>query len=894
VRLSPFIARDAQLAALGRDLKAAEARGGRVGLVVGEPGIGKSRLLDEFARLNRRRALVLSARGSPISTASPFSVFAEALESHLRHLTAAQMAALCPARLGDLREVLPSVEIALPSGPDVSRLRVLEAFRCLLEELASSRPLVLLLDDLHQADPSSWELLNYLGRNPPAAPVLILGAMRQAEVLDVPQLAGQVATLLRDQLAAELRLPPFDLGQVGEIADRVLPGPGDPDLGRWLFSRARGNPLYTIALLAELADDPSRRVVPVSVKESVRLALRELTPGSRAVVEAAAVIGHSFDLAAILAMVPAAGSDDLDHLVAKNLIAESPRPGVPGYDFVHPVVQEAMYSELGPARRRELHLLAARELAGAPLATRAYHVGLGALPGDVGALDLLRDAAREAERSQAHREALVHLQRALELASPGARAQRRQLLDEVAWQAGAVGDHVAGIAALGVLRPLVENDPAELARTHARLASFLATGAGDMAAAEQHARAAIDLLSKNGLEKLLAAPLNELAWIHGEDGDLARQARESLAAADLARQHGPEEVLMHALGCRGHALALMGDSDGALSALGESCAMARAAGDRAQTGWHTGVLAEALFCAGRMEDASELLDELLEGEQNPSDVAYDSRARLNWFLGRWEQSLADARMVQALQPSTPSIHSAWALSLAGMLLIGMGRSEAAAPFLAQGDRIYRGRDFYIFSAWNDWATGHADWFRGDLDSAVLRLQRSVSRLETMGASAAAAQVLPDVAQIERARGRDGEADAWELRARAAAPPGVDWFDIPIRRARALEDGAGRASGPQRREALAAAARVYAALPSPFEERRIIARLRGSGPAGRREALRAGSLTNREGAVAQLAASGWSTREIATRLGIGERTVETHLSHVYAKLGIAGRHDLAAG
>jgi predicted ATPase len=197
VRPVPFVGREQQLQFLDGELERAQTLG-RVALMVGEPGIGKSRLLNELGRRNSRRVTVLSARGSPVSTAIPFSVFVEAIESHLRRLDPAEVLELGGRRLVDLKEIFPSIAVALETthDPIPSRLRILEAIRSLLEALAASRPVILAIDDLHQADPSSWECLNYLSRNPPAARVLIVAAVRSEELFGHPQLAGLVATLL--------------------------------------------------------------------------------------------------------------------------------------------------------------------------------------------------------------------------------------------------------------------------------------------------------------------------------------------------------------------------------------------------------------------------------------------------------------------------------------------------------------------------------------------------------------------------------------------------------------------------------------------------------------------------------------------------------------------------
>lgn len=836
-------------------------------LVVGEAGIGKSRLLQEFAARERRHAHCLAGRGSPMSTSLPFSVLVEALESRLRRLPATRLQELTGPRLSDLAHLLPSAAFALGGVKDPpSRLHVFEALRALLEALATERQLVLLLDDLHQADRASWEAINYLGRNPPAAGVLVVAAIRPDELFSIPELAALIATLIKDGLASEIRLAPLDPDSVAALARRTLPETTPGDAAAWLYARARGNALYTVALLDDLALDPARRVVPIGVQERVRITLMELSQRSRDVLEAAAVIGHWFALDSILATVSGIGAEDMGELVRRGLLVEIRRQNIPGYDFAHPLVQESIYSELGAARCRELHHMLATKLPNESLSTRAYHAGLGATPGDREAVTLLREAATQAEREEAHRDALVHLQRALAIAPADDARLRRELLDEIAWQASAAGEHLAGIRALEALAPLVADDDEEAARTDVRLASFLATGAGDLTGAESHATRAVALLSARPAGRNLAAALNELAWIRGEGGNLTAQVAHAQRAADLARNAGADEVLMHSLGCLGHALALMGDHKRAIAVLGEGVGLARVLGDAGQLGWHTGCLAQALLLTGRGDEASELMDRLLGPRPNSSDVAYYSRALVNWHLGRWDSVLADVRTVQALNPTTPSVHAAWALSLGAAVLAGQGRPEEARSFLAQAERIYQDRPFYCFSAWHDWASGHAEWLLGDPAAARSRFERAINRLDSMGAGSAAEQVRPDLWQAARALGEDA--------------PAVSEAS-PLRCARELElDGA-----------LAEAVRLYATLPAPQEERRVLARLRSEGPAGRRAARRSGSLSKRERLVADLAASGLTDRQIAARLNIGDRTVQTHLAHAYAKLGIRGRSAL---
>jgi len=933
--VAPFVGREAQLGRLESEFQTASDGGSRVVVVCGDPGVGKTRLLVEFQASLRRRARCLVGRGSPLGSSVAFSIWAEALESHLRTLAPDAVAALGSSRLAPLAGILPSVGAALGGtpAPGPSRLGTLEAFVCLVEALARPRPLVLFLDDIHQADPSTLELLSYLGRNPLPSPALVVLSSR-AEALLTPDLVLTIGVLLKDGLATELRLDPLTREETAALAHGVLGVEhADPSLADWLFHRTSGNPLFAVALLQELASDPSkrdpaRRVVPVSVRERVRGLALELSPEGRAVLDLAAVLGHSFTVSAIAQLLPAGAGQWLDELTHKGLFQERVRGGTL-YDFVHPVVQEAIYEGLGSGHRRELHLRVAQAIEGAPLAVRAYHAARGALPGDPWAVALIREAAGEAERNQTHREALTHLQAALDLVPAHARSERAQLLDEIAWQASCTGDHTVGIPALRELAEMSREDRKALGLVHMRQASFLSSGAGDLGAAEAEVLEAIRLLRDAGAGDRLPAALNELAWIRGLAGDVGSQAEGSRQAAAMAEAAGDGTTLLHALGSLGHALALLGRTDEAVATLQRSLKMARAAGDASQISWHSAELAEALTFGGRFAAAAPIIDDLLESGLGASDIARSRSALINWFLGRWPSALADCRALQALYPVEPPVLSAWALSLAGLLAVAMGHGSAAEPYLAQADRLYAGRPLYWFSGCHDWAVGAARWLQGNLAAARERLDRAVRQLERIPAPAIAAQATVDLVEllwlcgettaaaaqaerlrrlalggdnpfalalasyadglVEMARGRRAAA-AVSLR---AAAEGSRETGARFMQARALEHLGHAVQEPENAQALGEAARLYGALPAPGHERRALAALRGLGSRGKRAAQSVGALTLREREVAALARRGLSTRAIADQLSVSERTIETHLAHIYGKLGIASRQELMA-
>ncbi len=300
------------------------------------------------------------------------------------------------------------------------------------------------------------------------------------------------------------------------------------------------------------------------------------------------------------------------------------------------------------------------------------------------------------------------------------------------------------------------------------------------------------------------------------------------------------------------------------------------------------------------------------GAQPPSDRCF--------FIGEWGEALKDCRIVQALNPGPVPALSAYTLPLAAVIEAERNRPDRARSLLAQGDRVYGGRDLYWFSARSDWLAGRALVALGDPAAGRGRLERSARRHRDVGAVTFLAFCLGDLVDVlvslhdlpaARAvadeiagiaarfrlplldglaaltRGLVKPAGAAVQFALAASLAGT--CGARVLEARALELQ-GSAAGADV-ETLRRAAQIYAALPATVSQQPVLAALRALGDRGKRAAAATGSLTAREAEVARLVAGGISSREAAERLHISERTVETHLAHVYGKLGISTRKEL---
>ena len=367
-----LVGRAAELARLDDGLDDLWAGGSPAVVVTGEPGIGKSRLLAELTdRARARGGLVLAGRAAEYETDLPFAPWVDALDAYVADHPPADGAALAG--------VLPALERdAPPVG--VERHRVHAAMRSLLAALASDAPLVVILDDLHWADPSSIDLIAALLRRPPAAAVLLALAFRHRQAS--PRLEAAVDRAEREGRTLSVRLAPLDAETAG-----LLLGPDLPVATReLLFLESGGNPFYLEHLARSAGAAPADGSaalpgVPRAVSAALAEELRRVEGDTRTVLDAAAVIGVDFDpetVAAVAVVAPEVAIDALDALVGVDLVRPSIHPR--RFTIRHPLVRRAIYDTTGAGWRLLAHERAAASLRarGAAPETLAHHVAVSA------------------------------------------------------------------------------------------------------------------------------------------------------------------------------------------------------------------------------------------------------------------------------------------------------------------------------------------------------------------------------------------------------------------------------------------------------------------------------------------------------------------------------------
>lgn len=339
-------------------------------LVLADPGMGKSRLASEFLARNRSRTVGLTARAYPLGETASFGLWAEALERHLRGMEHDRISALCEGFLDDLAALVRSVAAARGGAPDREppKIRLLEGIAGVLRKLASHHPLALFLDDVHLADPSSWETLGYLARNLSDSRVLVIAAARPVELAGQQAATEIVLGLEQEGVLERLSLRVLDHQRMGELTRAVLDEEPPASLVDWLTERSLGNPLFALSLLQALIDEgsdlaaPGLGALPQGLAERIVVRLGQLDESSRATLDLLAAVGSRVEVGDLLRL---SGrpierlSAVLDGLVRARLLVEEERERRITYEIAHPLIQEAIYQAMGAASRRALHRLIA-------------------------------------------------------------------------------------------------------------------------------------------------------------------------------------------------------------------------------------------------------------------------------------------------------------------------------------------------------------------------------------------------------------------------------------------------------------------------------------------------------------------------------------------------------
>jgi DNA-binding NarL/FixJ family response regulator len=933
-----LVGRDLELGAIEGAVTAVQAGESRTVGIFGEAGIGKSALLEAATEAAGGALQVLSGRAAEHERDVPFSLVVDALDERVATMHAERLAAAG----NELGEVLPSAAQGPPSsGPPAGpaeRFRYHRALRSLLELLGRERPFALLLDDLHWADDASVELVLHLLRRTPRVPHLLLFALRPVE---------PAARLIDAARSAPgwLELRPQPLAEPEALA--MLPPDLDGTLRERIARDSGGNPLL-LHELGRLGADGSGRL-PSTVLAAVRQEVADLPAEASALLDGAAIAGDPFDpdLAAV-----AAASEPGDALAALDVLATADLVHAEGrgrsFSFRHPLVRRAVYDAIPPGRRLAGHERVAAALAarGADPAQRAYHVERFARPGDAAAIALLTEAA-EATTNTAPGTAARWYRAALELLPHGEPSRRVALLAPMARalaSAGRLPDARETLTeAISLLPPEAVEERAELVSVFSTIAVLL----GSYEEAEAQIERALAAAPAEQQPKLLLYRAST-AFFNGDMGAIGEWAERAEAA--LAG-HEDSALWAHAQTMQGLARVWAGQP--AAAHFDRALARFDELGDEEVSGfldlaWGLG---GNLNQAERFVDAARVLRRgiaLARASRQGHLVMH-----LNFLVSRAELALLELdealEHVEAAEETARleglSDQLALALWQRGQVLLVRGEASEAARAAAASDRLYAGLPPSLPALMNrlynavvrhgeDPArllaelaaiggteieeidttsfTGllppltRAAIAVGRVDDAARWVERTAEFAQRAGLPAARARAARAEAEVLLAR--EQPAAAAELAAAAAAAAASssvrqEELELELVGGRALLAAGEREAAIERLQALAAAAAAAGAMAlhgSAARElrragTRVSAQARRAGAEGKAPAAGddvLAALTPREREVATLVAGGASNKEVAGALFLSGKTVEHHLSRIYAKLGVRSRVELA--
>ena len=735
-----IVGREHELAVLDEELDGATAGELRCVLLSAEAGVGKSRLVREFLA-RHAEVTPLLARAHPMGDTTAFGLWAEALDGHLRHLTATDVARCCGGFVEDLAAILRSVAAvrgSLPTSPP-PRSALLQGITVVLENLAADAPVVVVLDDIHQADASSLDALSYLAANLGDAPVLVVLAARPGELAQHP-LANRVLLLLeQDGILTRLPLAPLDDEELRALASSVLKESPPPALVQWLQARSRGNPLFALGLVRALLDEgadltaPRLRRVPEDLADRVRALLVTLEPRALTVLELLAVLGRpaSIDALGILSTKsPEELSTCLDELIRHRTVTEEESGGEPAFAVAHPLIQETIYASVGTPRRRLLHREIGRVLlaAGRP-AEAAPHFTRSAGRGDGEAIEALRQALREAEDRRAFRETLTMLAGLVEILPEGDERWLdigQVLSGEAEWAQypnTSRPDTELAIRALQAIDAVLARS-GEIHRRgilKLRVSHLLCWGIGDPVQAEEAATEAVRLFEAAGDESKVLQARHEAAWARGLGGDMHAMAVEAAAIAEAAAKRGDEFLEILALSAEANGLGFVGRVTEAEARIRRAIALAASGLRRPPTGWR-GVLSYWLAFQGRVVEARQEFEAARAADPGFADTTLLEMGTVVFGVScDVRRSLASAEETIAWNPGPLTVQKALGLPFAALMA-----AEAADPALAR-----RYAELALSACAGDWrqVTAGAEAVLGRLDVVAGGGEEALSRLD---------------------------------------------------------------------------------------------------------------------------------------------------------------------
>ena len=744
-----FVGRVGELAEL--ELAVREASDGRPTLVLlgGDSGVGKTRLVGELEhRLSAGRdGAPLILRGDGVEQADgelPYAPLLSALRPLVRERHPA-LQDLSPGGRQQLATILPGLEesarVDAPRTPN-DQLRLFEAVLELIDCLSTTAPLILILEDMHWADRSTRAFTAFLARTLRQERVCMVLTYRADELHRRHPLRPLLSELERLERARRILLVPFDRAELREALADILGAEPDGMMLDRLFTRSEGNPLFTEELLAAGLD--GRGAAPQSLRDAFLVRIERLSPNAQRVARAVAVARTADE--SMLAAVTGLERDALQIALRESVAEQVLVAGADGrFGFRHALLREALYDDLLPGERGELHIALAQELeqrCGADddreLERASAIAGHYAAAGDQPhALRATIAAARAAHKVYAYGEAADFTERALKLWPRVDNAEQVAGLDHVrlltmAAEAHQIFDDRARSVVL-INEALRELDPevdptryAGLLARQARITWALNRGEEALEIAER----ALAMLPEDdigGERPRLLAWLARTRYLRGRFRHAAEEGEAALEVAVAAGDQVAETELLNTLGM---AYVSLGNVEKGITSLRHAIEVARASDDIDSLATAYSNLADKLSEIGQTEEALRMAREGLSVTPTHHVRSYAwiklTVAEMAFAAGEWGEAQ------EALSPRPPrdaGLLFIFRKLLGAEMALGLGDEDAAAECLDAAQDLVA-------------VTNQPQWIglygalradlqvrRRDLDGAQAAVQEALDRLE---------------------------------------------------------------------------------------------------------------------------------------------------------------------
>jgi len=925
--------RDEEMAALRALLDRASTGRGGVSCIEGVAGIGKTTIVRAVLDVASKRGFAaFQGAGAELERTAPFGPLIDAFE--IDRAREGERALIRRLLLG---EPLEQAGLQVALGPGL-QFRALAAFIDLIERIASEQPMVLVLEDLHWADPSTAMTLRAVRRRLMHLPVFALLTYRPLP--RVPELERFVAELTEDG-EPHLLIPPLGDADVAGLIEALVRGvPGPRLLAQG--AKAGGNPLFVMEVVRALQDEGAleesegaiealETVVPATLGNTILRRLNLITEATSEILKIASILGSTFslsDLSLVSGRPAVTLLGPLDEAMRAGVIGEAGTQ----LSFRHDLLRETLYEDIPIAIRNALHLEAGRALADAdaPPGQVAQHLALGAPVGDEQAVRWLARAGREA-MPRAPAAGAELLERALEIAGPSHLARDDLLADLVVADVWCGRGTEGSERATEILRRVTNADVAERVRL-ALVQALLMQGRWRDALDAADRRCAEPDVDDAERGRLLAE--TAIAEIY-RWGPSAAHERAAAAIAIAGKSH---DALLLTVAHMGQGIANYFDSKmhDAVEAARRAVAVAEGS-DEARRRHPQFILGQALVGADRLEEAERVHQGgLVAGEELGTgwhtSWYHAALASRRFYAGEWDDAVTMAEAALALaDESGTGLARSYVECMLGLVALHRDDLMAAERRIIAAGEDARVAPGQIGSDWVPWSQALLQEARGDSEGGLRELRSAFDQFESIGMLTSQIRVAADLTRLAIAAGDLATAErtaaatseaasrspiptleglARMCRAAAGDDPdlylsAMDAYRRSPRRfdhAYAAEQAATALANSGRVEEavsyFAEAMDLYAHIGALRDEARLAAVMRehglrrGARGARRRPSSGWDSLTPSEIEVVRLVVEGLSNPAIAKRLFISRHTVESHLRHVFAKLGVSSRTELA--